>query len=100
MQPNPPQITLPPPAKAQDLAKKLATDDAFRARFEQNPRAVLAEFQIQIAHANFPEQVRLPSKEKLVEAVTSLTGRDPRALGGQQAVADAHWAFLAFLAFL
>jgi len=100
MQSRPPQITLAPAAQTHDLARKLATDDAFRARFEQNPRQVLAEFSITISEAQMPAKVTLPSKEKIVEGITALTGRDPRKLGGGQQISDAHWAFLAFLAFL
>jgi putative modified peptide len=102
MQPKPPQITLSRPAETHDLARKLATDDAFRARFQQNPQKVLAEFNIAIPDAQMPATVSLPSKEKFVEGIMALTGHDPRTLDPAAAAAlgDAHWAFLAFLAFL
>lgn len=100
MPPNPPQITLSTPAEAQNLAKSLATDDAFRARFQENPQQVLAEFGLAVSSAQLPTTVTLPSKEKFVEGMIALTGQDPRSLNPTAAIEDAHWAFLAFLAFL
>lgn len=81
--------------QAVDLANKLAHDDDFRARLQSNPQAVLAEFNIRIPKGAVPSQVSLPSKEKLQAAIGPVPGGVMTA-----ELSNAHWAFLAFLAFL
>lgn len=45
--------------------KKLAYDDDFRARLEENPRKVLAEHAVDLDEDDLPAKVKLPPKEEI-----------------------------------
>lgn len=52
-----------------DLLAKLASDDEFRAAFEQDPASVLAEYGIEIPQGT---RATLPPKEAITGALTNL----------------------------
>ena len=49
-------------SKLKQLLEKLSGDDAFRARFVERPRAVLAEYGIALSDADMPKDIALPTK--------------------------------------
>jgi putative modified peptide len=57
--------------KARELIELLATDDDFRARFQENPRSILFEYRIDVSHQTLPETVTLPEK-KAIQQLLSL----------------------------
>jgi putative modified peptide len=52
------------PQQGKDFATKLATDDAFRAKLEEDPEATLAQYNIHVAPGQIKRPVQLPSKEQ------------------------------------
>lgn len=45
--------------------ERLAADDDFRAQLEENPRAVLADYGIDVPEELVPSQVQLPAKDEV-----------------------------------
>jgi putative modified peptide len=62
------------PAPEEELVRRLATDDEFRARLARSPVRALAEYQIELPPGAVPSQVVLPSRSQMVEALRALTG--------------------------
>ena len=58
----------------EDLVRRLATDDEFRARLARDPASVLAEYQIELSPRELPENVVLPPRSQMMEALRALTG--------------------------
>jgi|SRR5579872_302091 len=55
------------PEQVIDFLERLADDDKFRTRFEENTVEVLAEYGIAIPSERVPEGVAAPPKEELAE---------------------------------
>jgi len=65
------------PAEARDFLKKLATDDKFRQRVQDDPRSVLAEYHITIKDSRLPRKpVLLPPKERVQELLNRIEELD------------------------
>jgi hypothetical protein len=84
------------PREAFEFGQRLGNDDDFRARLEQNPRAVLAEYHIFLAPEHLPETVRLPSKEEVRGILNKAM------LGGDFQIAEvaAAWPWLVWIVFV
>lgn len=63
---NDPKVALT--AGLAKVLHKLATDNDFRARFQQDPRGTLAQHGIQVAPEQVPGQVKVPSKRELTRS--------------------------------
>src|SRR5262249_58377112 len=61
------------PEEVLGFLTKLAGDDEFRARFENDPGEVLAEHHLYIPVEDLPAHARLPSKELLSSAIADFT---------------------------
>jgi hypothetical protein len=61
------------PREGEELVRRLATDDAFRARLAQSPTSVLAEYHIELPPTGLPAEVELPPKPQLAEALRAIT---------------------------
>src|SRR5262249_27104680 len=61
------------PEEVLGFLTKLAGDDEFRARFENDPGEVLAEHHLYIPVEDLPANARLPSKELLSSAIADFT---------------------------
>jgi hypothetical protein len=59
----------------EELVRRLATDDDFRARLARDPASVLAEYQIELSPRELPTDVVLPSRSQMMEALSTLAGR-------------------------
>jgi putative modified peptide len=62
-------------ADAHDVIQKLIDDDEFRARFETDTHAVLAEVGIDVDPEALPDEVTLPAKEDIEEFLRLLNER-------------------------
>ncbi len=82
------------PKEAALFLQKLASDDEFRRAMEKAPRECLAEYHVYIPQELVPEQVKLPSKEELTEALASVTAGEEFRVP-----VAAAWVFIVFLAF-
>lgn len=80
------------PEKAGAFLSKLATDDDFRSRVENDPKGQLAAYGITID--GLPDQVKLPSKEALQNVVRA------KPMANIVQPQGDHIAFVAFFAFL
>ena len=49
-------------------------DDEFRARLARNPMNVLSEYQIELAPTAFPDEVVIPPRRQLAEALRTMSG--------------------------
>ena len=58
----------------EELVRRLASDDEFRARLARSPACALAEYDIELPPSALPAQVVLPSRSQLVDALRALTG--------------------------
>lgn len=67
--------------KAQQLLKRLATDDEFRARMEKDPIATFADYGFVIDPKIAPAAVALPSKEH-IQANADLLAKQLDATSG------------------
>lgn len=70
-----------PPAPAardlragEELLRRLATDDEFRARLAQNPTEVLAEYDIDLPPTAVPAEVVLPPRSQLATMLRAVAG--------------------------
>ncbi len=61
------------PNEAHEFILKLAENDSFRARLEAHPREVLAELHISLPQDLVPDNVLLPSKNEVKEALANFT---------------------------
>jgi hypothetical protein len=59
----------------EELVRRLATDDDFRARLARDPASVLAEYQIELSPRELPTDVVLPPRSQMMEALRTLAGR-------------------------
>jgi hypothetical protein len=77
-----------------DFARKLANDDNFRDRLQQDPEAVLGEFNIDVPRGQLDRGrgVELPSKREMQEAI--------RGSGQAEPEVGPFIAFVAFIAFI
>jgi len=62
------------PAQTLALIEGLATNDAFRARFESDPAVVLEEHGVFLSPEEMPAEVHLPPKHELDPLVQELRG--------------------------
>lgn len=67
--------------EAQDLLRRLAEDDEFRARMEREPREALGDYQIKLSRNVLPEAIRLPSKDESQRVLETIQGQDPLFTG-------------------
>jgi putative modified peptide len=51
--------------KAKELLQRLADDDAFRARFKQEPRSILLDYRIDVSPETLPEEIELPAPDDI-----------------------------------
>ncbi len=51
--------------KMEDIMDKLAKDEKFREKFQANPKAVFAEYNIEVPDELIPENIELPSPDEL-----------------------------------
>ena len=63
-------------AQAREFAQGL-TDDEFRARLEQSPREVLAEYGIDLPSQLIPENVSLPQGSEVEQVLGTIPGGYP-----------------------
>jgi putative modified peptide len=61
------------PKEDEDLVRRLATDDEFRARLARSPTDVLAEYHIELPAAEIPADVVLPPRSQMAEALRAMT---------------------------
>lgn len=80
--------------QANEFARRLATDDAFRQSLEGNPEGTLESLGIHIPPGQIKRPVQLPGKDQLVAAVHAAGGEFEPNVG------PVFICFLAFLAFL
>jgi hypothetical protein len=57
----------------EELVRRLATDDEFRARLARNPAGVLAEYHIEVPLTELPDEVVLPPRSQMAEALRAMT---------------------------
>lgn len=62
------------PSSGEQLLRRLATDDQFRARLARSPTGVLAEYNIELLPAALPAEVVLPPMPQLAEALRAMSG--------------------------
>jgi hypothetical protein len=67
------------PDRAVEFLQKLAADDEFRARFESDTRALLAEYDIEVPADMIPEPVHAPPRGLLWQALAEM-GKEPTVL--------------------
>ena len=72
-------MTRPPSAACdlwagEELVRRLASDDEFRARLARSPACALAEYDIELPPSALPAEVVLPSRSQLGDALRALTG--------------------------
>lgn len=72
------------------LLHKLSTDDAFRARLQQNPVAALDSIGVELSPEEIPASIRLPSKQAIardrmaiMDKLDSSAGAIPFFLSGK-----------------
>jgi putative modified peptide len=82
------------PTEARDFLLRLASDDAFRSRLEQQPEEVLAEHHIHLPAEHVPSRSVLPSKELLRRALENFTARGEIDLEGL--FSPAGWPIMLF----
>jgi hypothetical protein len=72
------------PEQAKEFVERMMGDDDLRARFEQDTRAVLADYGIQIAEERVPDGITAPPKEEFEALRDAVAGRtaDPVATFG------------------
>ena len=58
----------------EELVRRLATDDDFRARLAGNPTSVLAEYHIELSPRELPADVVLPSRSQMAEVLSRMVG--------------------------
>ena len=58
--------------KMAELMDKLIKDEAFRQKFQSDPKAVFADYNMDIPDELIPENVELPGPEELEERKTKL----------------------------
>ena len=58
----------------EELLRRLATDDEFRARLAQNPTDVLAEYDVDLPPTAVPAKVVLPPRSQLAAALRAVAG--------------------------
>jgi putative modified peptide len=63
------------PREDEELVRRLATDDEFRARLARNPARALAEYHIELPPGALPARVVLPPRSQIMDALGALTGR-------------------------
>jgi putative modified peptide len=57
------------PRHGEELVRRLATDDTFRAQLTRDPASVLAEYHIDLSPTELPADVVLPSRSQMAEAL-------------------------------
>jgi len=62
------------PSDGEELLRRLATDDEFRARLAQKPTEVLAENDIDLPPTAVPAEVVLPPRSQLAAALGAVAG--------------------------
>jgi glucose-6-phosphate isomerase len=67
--------------QVQEFAAKCAYDDAFRKKLKSNPRAVMAQYGIQIDQSDVPSVRTLPSKAQCAELLAVLQEYDAYSKG-------------------
>lgn len=73
------------PERARDLLKMFAEDDDFRARFDENPREVFKEWDIEIDEHDLRERGPLPSKEEFATEIETFQELDTTGATGSNA---------------
>lgn len=58
----------------EELIRRLATDDEFRARLAGNPASALAEYHIELSPRDLPADVVLPSRSQMADALRRMVG--------------------------
>jgi hypothetical protein len=58
----------------EELLRRLATDDEFRARLAHKPTEVLAEYDIELPRTAVPTEVVLPPRSQLATALRAVAG--------------------------
>jgi hypothetical protein len=64
------------PTEGEELLRRLATDDEFRARLTRSPNGVLAEYNIELLPTELPAEVVLPPRPQLAEALRTISDGD------------------------
>ena len=77
--------------QAQDLLRRVAEDDEFRERLQQQPRDALADYGINVSENVLPEVVKLPSKDESERVLDSVRGQDPLFTGRAMFTALSIW---------
>lgn len=62
------------PRQDEELVRRLATDDDFRARLARDPASVLAEYHIELSPRELPTDVVLPPRSQIAEALRRMVG--------------------------
>jgi hypothetical protein len=61
------------PTKEEELVRRLATDDEFRAQLAESPIGVLADYDIDLSPTELPSDVVLPPRQQLAEALRAMS---------------------------
>lgn len=69
-----PAFTAVDPRQDEELVRRLATDDEFRARLARDPASVLAEYHIELSTQELPTEVVLPPRSQMTEALRRMVG--------------------------
>jgi hypothetical protein len=89
------------PREILEFVLRLASDDDFRSRLENNPHEVLAENHIHIPVPDVPLHVNLPNKDELQRAVIDImAGHHIKLTALPFNVDPGYWFFIDFLIFL
>ncbi len=67
--------------KVRELLQKLATDDSFRARFENDPSGVLGEYGVAFDPQRLPGKVTLPAKDEIAKNADAMAQHVTSTMG-------------------
>lgn len=67
--------------KVRELLQKLASDDTFRSRFENDPSGVLNEYGVNFDPQRLPAKVTLPDKDEIAKNADALAQHVNSSMG-------------------
>ena len=85
------------PTQATEFVERLATDEAFRTRYRNETRDVLAEYGVEVPDGMIPDEVELPDPESLQQALAALSNGQPFTVSPQMGMAGAVLAYQCFM---
>jgi putative modified peptide len=85
------------PTQAAEFVERLATDEAFRTRYQNETQDVLAEYGVEMPDDMIPEKVELPDPESLQQALAALREERPFTISPDMGMAAAVLAYQCFV---